>query len=267
MRFGRRSSVRSGSTQRPNQPPTVPVSRTPSHPRPHLGIDDIEPLLAELTAAFEGAPRFEVEVCSQCYSEADQAELNGPLAAISEDLVSSVAAEVPDHWTEPEKLYRWMTPRIAASMVTDRLHVDPTLVAARLLDAGFASWPPRERDALLNVGEWWWRHSLSRMPDMRNHSHITDVLGFLAQISGHVEPWLATWTAMPPGPADHQMHELCAFWLPELHAGSLEVGWYGGFDIAEPIRAWLLDQAEPRLSRLGGAAGRELLSLEALRGR
>lgn len=228
---------------------------------------ELDVLLADLAAAFADLPHPRVEVCGYCYSEADETALKGELTEIPDQLVVTVAAEVFDHWPEPADLYRWLTPRIITLMVTDRLHVHETLIANRLDDAGFHTWPSEQRQAVLKVAEWWWLHSLSREPDIRNHSFITDVLGFLVRTSGEVEPWLDAWTSLPPGPADAHLQLLCQFWLPDLHAGPLEVGWIGGFDIAEPLKAWVLQTGESRLRRRGHDAAEQLLSLQALRQR
>jgi hypothetical protein len=117
--------------------------------------------------------------------------------------------------------------------------------------------------SVLKVAEWWWKDSLSREPTPGSESRITDVLGFVVRISG-VEGPLATWAAMPPGPADDQLNVLCRMWLPDLLGGNLEVGWAGGWDIATPLTAWLLKNAEPRLTLLGERSAPQLRSLEEL---
>lgn len=56
--------------------------------------------LDALDRAFAREEPFPVDGCTHCYGERGLAELAGPLHLISDDMVSSVAQEVPSHWDD-----------------------------------------------------------------------------------------------------------------------------------------------------------------------
>jgi hypothetical protein len=78
-------------------------------------------------------------------------EISGPLDLMADDLVSAVAAEVPDHWDDFPRLYRRLTPRIIRPAVTGRLHIDENLIASRLVAAGWTTWDAPLTTALHEV--------------------------------------------------------------------------------------------------------------------
>lgn len=223
-------------------------------------VEELELVLAELARLFD-APPVALDACSRCYTEEDVRALTGPVDQVPADLVSSVAANPFDHWADPIGLYRRLTPRIIGMLARDELHVDPALIAHRFLEAGFSStWSTEERYAVIAAGELWWDHAMRIYP---SPTPVTDMLEFVVPISGHLGPWLASWQAQPAGPADRHLLQLCRYWLPELHDGTLELGWYGGWDIAAELTRWLLDNT-PRIDRLGREAADVQRSLAAL---
>ncbi|HEY3483080.1 MAG TPA: hypothetical protein VGL02_29730, partial [Streptomyces sp.] len=82
----------------------------------------LQDALDALDAAFaplSGGPFPAVGGCTYCYAEDDLQALAGPVDAIPEELLPSVAAEVTDHWDDFPGLYRRMTPRFIRLLVMD----------------------------------------------------------------------------------------------------------------------------------------------------
>jgi hypothetical protein len=116
--------------------------------------------LADVRAAVEATVD---DYCNRCYSEADALALAGPFDGVPGDLVSRVAAEVPDHWDDFANLYRKLTPRIMALLANGDLHWDVQLIAHRFSEAGcWNTWPDDQRDAMLAVCRAWWQATLTR---------------------------------------------------------------------------------------------------------
>jgi hypothetical protein len=107
--------------------------------------------LDALDRAFASEEPFPVSGCTYCYGAQDLVEISGPLDLMADDLVSAVAAEVPDHWDDFPRLYRRLTPRIIRPAVTGRLHIDENLIASRLVAAGWTTWDAPLTTALHEV--------------------------------------------------------------------------------------------------------------------
>lgn len=208
---------------------------------------DLPAALSALDAAF--APLndgpFTVGGCTHCYAQADLDALAGPVDRVPEDLIPHVAHEGPDHWADFPALYRRMTPRIIRSMVTGNLHGDYGLLAQRLLDAGWRSWPAAERKALDQVWHAWWRSALDQYPGT---GRATDVLEVIAVSTGTLVPWLASWRATRTEAADRHLHDALRRWLRGGDLADLRLGFYGNFRASAELVPWLLSLEEGRIS-------------------
>jgi hypothetical protein len=103
--------------------------------------------------------------CGRCFGPQHLEALSGPPDLVRESLLPSVAAKEPGHWGDAfPSLYRRLAPRIVAEVVHHRLHVDESLIASRLVQAGWQDWPEDERRALEHVLDAWWAETLAIHP-------------------------------------------------------------------------------------------------------
>ncbi|MFI7323584.1 hypothetical protein ACIBQ3_02640 [Streptomyces rubiginosohelvolus] len=161
--------------------------------------------LDALDHAFASEDPFLVTGCTYCYVEQDFAELSGPLHLIADDLVSSVAAEVPDHWGDFPRLHRRLVPRIIRLLVTGQLHVDEELIASRLVQAGWTTWDLPLTEALRDVWSAWWQSTLDTHP---SPVPVRDSLSLITVATNSLRPWLDTWTATNTPAAEAHLAEL-----------------------------------------------------------
>ncbi|MEV0241708.1 hypothetical protein AB0I06_17510 [Streptomyces sp. NPDC050674] len=199
--------------------------------------------LDALDRAFASEEPFPVSGCTYCYADQDLLELSGPLGLISDDLVSAVAAEVPDHWDDFPRLYRRLTPRIIRAVVTDRLHVDEDLVASRLVQAQWTTWNEPLTRALGEVWSAWWRTTLHIHPGPVS---IRKVLSLVTVATGTLRPWLDTWTAIRTPAADAQLADLIDDVMVEYEITDLRMGFYDEYRASPELLDWLLTDARTR---------------------
>ncbi|WP_405899839.1 hypothetical protein OG242_22325 [Streptomyces sp. NBC_00727] len=221
--------------------------------------------LDALDRAFAAESPFPVTGCTYCYAEQDLAELSGPLRLISEDLVASVAAEVPDHWDDFPRLYRRLAPRIVRLLVTGRLHVDEELIASRLVQAGWTTWEPPLTEALRDVWVTWWRSTLDTHPG--GPVSIRDTLSLITVTTGSMRPWLDTWAATRTPAADAQLADLVDDVMFEGEITDLHLGFYEEYHATPELLGWLLTDVRDRVTdpRLDDPYSREHLRATARR--
>ncbi len=193
--------------------------------------------------------------CTYCYSDTDLEALAGPAHRVPDELISSVAAEVTDHWSAFAALYRRMTPRIVRLLTTDRLHVGHGLVASRLLTASWRSWALPERQALERVWDAWWRSALHDYPGL---GRATDVLETIAVSTGSLSPWLAVWTETRTEAAAHHLDDALDHWLADRKLADLRLGFHDELHAGPELLSWLLSLENGRV----GAA--QLFEVERL---
>ncbi|MBO0841677.1 MAG: hypothetical protein J2O46_00715 [Nocardioides sp.] len=202
--------------------------------------------LARLTKELAHVEPSTVDGCLHCFAEEDLVRLAGPLDEIPDDLVRRVGIKGLDHWGDGSSLYRRLTPRILAGVIA--APGESSLVAHRLGWAGcWTTWPERERDAVLNVCRGWWLDTLAVDPEPLRTVHVIE---FLAATPLPFSTWLDLWNQQPPGPADAHAAEVCGWWLPEMHADDLNVGWADVVDISTELTRWTLDHGVRRLRRV-----------------
>ncbi|MET8670522.1 hypothetical protein ABZV73_02180 [Streptomyces albidoflavus] len=216
----------------------------------------MDPVQQQLTAAldaldlaFADEEPFTAGGCTYCYGEENFAELSGPPHLVSEDMVSTVAFEVPDHWDDFPRLYRRLTPRILSAAATGRLHVGA--IASRLLQAAWTTWPVAQADTLRAFWPTWWRATLHTHPDAAPIS-AREVLSVITVATGTLRPWLDIWTSIWTASADAHLAEFVYDVLVESEITDLEMGFYGEYHATAELMDWLLtdirDRAhEPRL--------------------
>ncbi|WP_329395478.1 hypothetical protein [Streptomyces melanogenes] len=212
----------------------------------------LQDALDALDTAFAPLAELPVQVggCTYCYAEADLEALAGPVYALSEHLLTSVAHESPDHWDDFPGLYRRLVPRIVRLLVADEL--DHSLVASRLLAAAWRDWPAGERRALEAVWHAWWRSALDTDPGV---GRIADVLETLSVTAGTLSSWLAVWGETRTETADRHLHDMLDRWLFEDQLADLHLGFYGELHATEQLLSWLLSLED---GRVGAAQLREV---------
>ena len=208
--------------------------------------------LDTLDAAFASLAKSSVPSggCTHCFTEAELDLLAGPVGAVPEELVYSVAHKAPDHWDDFPGLYRRLTPRIVRLLVADKL--DHGLVASRLLAAGWRDWPMTERRALEEVWYSWWRSVLHTHPSV---GHVADVLETLSVTTGTLAPWLAVWAGTGTEAADLHLADALDRWLVEDGLADLRLGFYDETHATPELLPWLLSLED---GRVGAAQLREI---------
>ncbi|WP_328957763.1 hypothetical protein [Kitasatospora purpeofusca] len=202
--------------------------------------------LDALDAAFAPLSESPITVggCTYCYTDTDLEALAGPAHTVPEDLISSVADEVTDHWDDFAALYRRLTARIVRLLTTGRLHVDHGLVASRLLAAGCRDWTPREQQALGHVWGAWWRSALHEYPGT---DRATGVLETISVCTGSLSPWLAVWAETRTEAADRHFEDALDDWLAVRGLADLRLGFYNELSAGPELLAWLLSLEEGRI--------------------
>ncbi|MFG2138585.1 hypothetical protein [Streptomyces sp. NPDC048650] len=200
--------------------------------------------LDALDRAFAGEEPFPVEGCTYCYAERDFTELSGPLHLISDDMVTSVAMEVPGHWNDFPRLFRRLTPRIIRLVVTGRFHVDEDLIASRLLAAAWTTWREPLVEALRDVWSAWWRTTLHTHP---SPVPIRETLSLVTVATNTLRPWLDMWTATRTPAADAHMADLVDDVLFEFEITDLRMGFYDEYHATAELLGWLLTDARDRV--------------------
>ncbi|UQA96468.1 hypothetical protein [Streptomyces halobius] len=192
------------------------------------------------------APRAELPIsvggCTYCYPESDLEALTGPVQEIPEQLISHVAIEVPDHWDDFPGLYRKLAPRIVRLLIAGEL--THSIVASRLLAAGWRNWTAPERTALENVWRAWWQSVLN------THSstgHVIDVLETLAVTAGTLAPWLARWARTRTESADLHLGYALDWWLIEDELADLHFGFHDEVHATPELLPWLLSLEDGRI--------------------
>lgn len=200
--------------------------------------------LDALDRSFAGEEPFPVEGCTYCYGEQNFAELSGPLHLISDDMVSSVAMEVPSHWNDFPRLFRRLTPRIIRPVVTGRFHVDENLIASRLLAAAWTTWDEPLADAVRDVWYSWWGATLHTHP---SPVPIRETLSLITVATNTLQPWLDMWTATRTPAADAHMADLIDDVLFEFEITDLSMGFYNEYHATEELLGWLLTDVRDRV--------------------
>ncbi|OWA06745.1 hypothetical protein B9W68_20140 [Streptomyces sp. CS227] len=201
--------------------------------------------LDALDLAFVDEEPFTAGGCTYCYGEENFAELSGPPHLVSEDMISAVAFEVDDHWHDFPRLYRRLTPRILRALATGRLHVDPNVVASRLLRAAWTSWPPAQAEALRDFWPTWWRATLHTHPDAVPVT-VRDILSLITVATGTLRPWLDIWTSIWTASADAHLAEFADDVLFQAEITDLEMGFYGEYHATAELLPWLLTDIRDR---------------------
>ncbi|MFD7650631.1 hypothetical protein ACFV5M_23700 [Streptomyces albidoflavus] len=202
--------------------------------------------LDALDLAFADEEPFTAGGCTYCYGEENFAELSGPPHLVSEDMVSAVAFEVPDHWDDFPRLYRRLTPRILRAAATDTLHVDVEVIPSRLLRAAWTTWPPAQAAALRDFWPTWWRATLHTHPDAAPIS-AREVLSVITVATGTLRPWLDIWTSIWTASADAHLAEFVDDVLVESEITDLEMGLYGEYHATAELMDWLLTDIRDRV--------------------
>ncbi|MEU7530216.1 hypothetical protein AB0A74_31130 [Saccharothrix sp. NPDC042600] len=199
----------------------------------------------DLHQVFADVPRVgEVDGCTYCYPQHELDLLGGDPALVPDDLVTSFAREVTDHWSEGQYglLWRGLAPRILAA-----LEASPDeLLLHGLTFAHFSEWPRAEQDAVRAE----LRAMIARAIDHQPPRHTHTLICAAAHADRDLTPWLDHLHTLPdPGVA-----ALARYWAHDVGGGYEPTLWYFPEDPAAPIRAWLgSDALRDRLARLGDA--------------
>ncbi|GGU65868.1 hypothetical protein GCM10010211_33880 [Streptomyces albospinus] len=173
--------------------------------------------------------------CTYCCAEADLEALAGPVHQVPEQMISSVAHEVPDHWDDFPGRYRRLAPRIVRLLIVDEL--DHGLVASRLLAAGRRNWPAPQHIAREEFWHAWWRSVLRTHPSA---GQVADVLGTFSVTVGTLAPWLSIRAETPTKAADLHLSDALDHWLVEDELADLHLGFYDEVHATPELLPWLL---------------------------
>ncbi|MGW0857931.1 hypothetical protein [Streptomyces sp. NPDC002690] len=201
--------------------------------------------LDALDRAFASEVPFPVTGCMYCYDERDFTELSGPLHLMTDDVVSSVAAKVPDHWEDFPRLYRRLAPRIIRLLVTGELHIDEELIASRLVQAGWTTWDSPLTEALRDVWSAWWQSTLHTHPSPVS---ARDSLSVITVATNSLRPWLNIWTATRTPAADAHLADLVDDVMFECEITDLRMGFYEEYDASTELLGWLLSDVRDRVT-------------------
>lgn len=206
----------------------------------------LEAALVQLERAF--GPRRDrietIDACTHCFGPEDLVVLAGPVADISDPLLSRAVSHWGTTMDANVLLWRRLTPRILRRIAEQSLHIDESLIARKFGDARWTDWIEPERLAVREFCEAWFQAALST-PGGPN---VIDVLPFIAVMYQSVGHWLQAWSATVGKRADEQFAHLTGWWMPDLLNGELDVSFSGDLpDIAAELTSWLLAEAPARL--------------------
>ncbi|MEV6237279.1 hypothetical protein [Lentzea sp. NPDC051838] len=136
-----------------------------------------------------------------------------------------------DDFDMPAQMRIW-APRILRLLTSGELTYT-RVIAPRFAQCGWPGWPPHRRTAVEDVLRAWWAATLSTHP---SPIPVTGVLTVVSQLSGGVEPWLATWSAVGGVAAARHLGDLLHDYLP----WSSFVDDFDQEAAQDAIRAWLL---------------------------
>jgi len=161
--------------------------------------------------------------CLACYSPGDMEMLRRSDVPVPDDLVASVALEVPDHWDDHAAVLRRVLPQAVDKLVLNSL--DHGLTASRLVAAGWTEWPEEQVAAIRQFLGAWWDWSLRQESPP---TKIWDVFECCATATSEVTTWLARWDAAAAidTNARRALAECFDWWWYDLQAGVSPFHWW-----------------------------------------
>jgi hypothetical protein len=127
-----------------------------------------------------------------CFSKEDIEALDKPLVSLSEKDLSSFTWDLLLTCGETED-FKHFLPRLFELSQNPRDHFcDTEIVVGKLARADFTSWPPHEREAVLEFLHDWWQVALEA-PSGCYGNTISDLLTGLCCAGLDVKPFLAMW--------------------------------------------------------------------------
>ena len=132
--------------------------------------------------------------CSHCVSETADAELKEKsLSELTCNDIGRYAFKAMTTWGTVED-FKHFLPRILDLIVTnDDFPIDIEVAIGKLAYGEWRSWPAKERIAIEQFLEAWWKNVLSRPLSDSTLSLADEVLCSLAQVNEDIESYLAHW--------------------------------------------------------------------------
>jgi hypothetical protein len=146
--------------------------------------------------------------CSHCMSEEQMALLTAtPLRAHSAESLGRFAFSAMNTWGT-ERDFKYYLPRILALFPFQTVGaVYPELIAEKLLQAGWSTWPHEERGAVRSYIEALWELLLTSEVDSLQ-VQAEDVLGWATRLFHDVGPFLSSWERTSSPAADVHLTRL-----------------------------------------------------------
>jgi hypothetical protein len=204
--------------------------------------------LAELDRVMRPARAFTFVGCPHCVSEDTLRQLRGPVELITSGAMSSVLMDGPQSFEPWPAVMHRVTPALLRLITRNELHVDEGQAATRLVSGGWREWP--EQAAIRAVLDAWWIDRLQTYPESVDAQYARHLLEFLAVAVGSVRPWLAMLGATRNPAADRHLADLFSWWLPEMGAGDLTLGFHGELQVAADMVRWFRVDERARTERL-----------------
>ena len=157
--------------------------------------NDLLDAIADLYRTFKRyGPSEGFHSCSHCVSETEDAELKEKsLSELTCDNLRRYAFKAMTTWGTVED-FKHFLPRILELVGTsDDFPVDVEIAIGKLAYGDWRAWPVKERLAIENFLETWWKDTLSRPLTDSTLSLADNVLCSVAQVVEQIAPYLSHW--------------------------------------------------------------------------
>ncbi|WP_435205668.1 hypothetical protein [Micromonospora sp. bgisy143] len=214
--------------------------------------DKLAAALAGVAATFRGMTAHPSESNCECHwgSAQELALLKTPDVPLDDDLLRRTYWLAD--WTYPGPLLRRILPQVAQGLVSGDVVLIDGLMGL-FIRGRWWEWPGAQRDAVQAFLDAWWRHILID-PDAAVPAH--EALGFLAEISVRLTPWLTTWASLlGDQTAATRFVVAVEHWNYDLPGDMLPwQGWHDAADWCATLSLWVLRTAPPVLREHGASA-------------
>ncbi|RST15672.1 hypothetical protein E2C00_06155 [Streptomyces sp. WAC05374] len=217
----------------------------------------LDAALSGLAVTFRGMTARPDESNCTCHwgSDEDLALLKTPDVELYPDLLARTWRATD--WTDRGAVLRRVLPQLSRALVEGRVEAWSGMheVGRWFTMAGWTRWPADHAAPVWEFLDAWWVHTLTgSRPAVPAH----ELLALVAEASGTLTPWLATWEGLDSPRATEHLAEAAGEWEYELLGDQLPWnGWHDAEAMCAELTAWLVRHAAPRLRAHG--APEELL--------
>lgn len=186
--------------------------------RPSPAGFSLEPAAAELYLAFADQPHDPAMVrCAHCVTDAEVAQLAGPIDRLPAPLVSRLVRKAGTTWGGPADLQR-VAPRALALAADHRLEVSRSLLWQKLRWARWSTWPSTQTDAVgrFLLAEFTRLLRVDPRPAHVAHRWLSQVATGIDDLSGFLTVWHDSMGPLP----DPSIQQVAVAHLVELLTSS-----------------------------------------------